>query len=156
VFRESPLLRSGLALAGAQTWLDGGALPGEAEDGLLTAEDVAGMDLLDTQLVVLSACDTGLGEVRTGEGVLGLRRAFAVAGARALVVSLWKVPDGQTQELMVDFYARVLAGEGVADALRQARLAVRGRHPDSYFWGAFVCQGDPGPLAGLQEFAGGG
>jgi CHAT domain-containing protein len=79
-----------------------------------------------------------------------------VAGARALVVSLWKVPDGQTRELMVDFYARVLAGQGVADALRRARLAVRERHPDPYYWGAFVCQGDPGPLAGPQALAGRG
>jgi CHAT domain-containing protein/tetratricopeptide (TPR) repeat protein len=143
---ENPLLRSGLALAGAQTWLDGAAPPEEAEDGLLTAEDVTGLDLLDTQLVVLSACETGLGEVHTGEGVLGLRRAFVVAGARTLVVSLWKVPDEQTRELMIDFYTHVLSGDGVADSLRRAQLAMRERHPDPYFWGAFVCQGDPGPL----------
>jgi CHAT domain-containing protein len=144
---ENPLLRSGLALAGAQSWLDGKPLPPEAEDGLLTAEDVAGMDLLDTELVVLSACNTGLGEVRTGEGVFGLRRAFMVAGARTLVMSLWKVPDEQTRELMIDFYGRVLSGQGVADALRQAQLALRQKHPDPYFWGAFICQGNPGPLA---------
>jgi CHAT domain-containing protein/tetratricopeptide (TPR) repeat protein len=144
---ENPMLRAGLALAGAQTWLDGAALPTEAEDGLLTAEDVTGLDLLDTQLVVLSACETGLGEVRTGEGVMGLCRAFIVAGARTLVVSLWKVPDEQTRELMVDFYRRVLSGQGVADALRQAQLAMKQKYPDPYFWGAFVCQGNPGPLA---------
>jgi CHAT domain-containing protein/tetratricopeptide (TPR) repeat protein len=145
---ENPLLRSGLALAGAQAWRDGKALPPEAEDGLLTAEDVAGLDLLDTELVVLSACDTGLGEVRIGEGVFGLRRAFVVAGARTLVMSLWKVPDEQTRELMIDFYHRVLAGQGVADALREAQLAMREKHPDPYYWGAFICQGDPGPLGG--------
>ena len=143
---ENPLLRSGLALAGAQSWLNGKPLPPEAEDGLLTAEDVTGLDLLDTELVVLSACDTGLGEIRTGEGVLGLRRAFIVAGARTLVVSLWKVPDQQTQELMIDFYTRVLSGEGVADALRQAQLTVKEKYPDPYFWGAFICLGNPGPL----------
>jgi CHAT domain-containing protein len=71
-----------------------------------------------------------------------------VAGARTLVVSLWKVPDEQTRELMIDFYTRVLSGQGVADALRQAQLAMRQKHPDSYFWGAFICQGNPGPLAG--------
>jgi tetratricopeptide (TPR) repeat protein/CHAT domain-containing protein len=144
---ENPLLRSGLALAGAQTWLDGAALPSEAEDGLLTAEDVTGLDLLDTELVVLSACDTGLGEIRTGEGVLGLRRAFIVAGARTLVVSLWKVPDEQTRELMIDFYTRVLSGQAVADALRQAQLSMKEKYPDPYYWGAFICQGNPGPLA---------
>jgi CHAT domain-containing protein len=151
---ENPLLRSGLALAGAQTWLDGAALLSEAEDGLLTAEDVTGLDLLDTELVVLSACETGLGEVRTGEGVLGLCRAFVVAGARTLVVSLWKVPDEQTQELMIDFYQRILRGEGRAEALRQAQLVVKQKHPDPYFWGAFICHGDPGPLAGGKAASG--
>lgn len=145
---ENPLLRSGLALAGANTWLQGGTLPPEAEDGLLTAEDVAGMDLLDTELVVLSACETGLGEIHAGEGVFGLRRSFIVAGARTLVMSLWKVPDEQTKELMVDFYRRVLAGEGVADALREAQLAMRERYPEPYYWGAFICQGNPGPIRG--------
>jgi CHAT domain-containing protein len=143
---ENPMLRSGLLLAGFNTWRNGGDVPTEAEDGMLTAEDVTGMDLLDTELVVLSACETGLGQVHVGEGVFGLRRAFAVAGARTLVMSLWKVPDEQTQELMVDFYSRILAGEGRAEALRQAQQALRLKHPDPYFWGAFICQGDPGPL----------
>jgi CHAT domain-containing protein len=125
-------------------------LPPEAEDGLLTAEDVTGLDLLDTELVVLSACETGLGEVRTGEGVFGLRRAFIVAGARTLVMSLWKVPDEQTRELMIDFYRRVLHGQGVADALRDAQLAMKEKYPDPYYWGAFICQGDLGPLASFQ------
>jgi hypothetical protein len=89
---------------------DGKPLPPEAEDVLLTAEDVTGLDLLDTELVVLSACDTELGEVHTGEGVFGLRRAFIVAGARTLVMSLWQVPAEQTRELMIDFHQRVLPG----------------------------------------------
>jgi tetratricopeptide (TPR) repeat protein/CHAT domain-containing protein len=143
---ENPMLRSGLLLAGFNTWRNGGEPPAAAEDGMLTAEDVTGMDLLDTELVVLSACETGLGQVHVGEGVFGLRRAFAVAGARTLVMSLWKVPDEQTQELMVDFYQRILRGEPRAEALRQAQQAVRIRHPDPYYWGAFICQGDPGPL----------
>jgi len=142
----NPLLRSGLALAGANTWLHGGDLPDEAEDGLLTAEDVSGLDLLGTELVVLSACDTGLGDVRAGEGVFGLRRAFVLAGTKTLVMSLWKVPDKQTYELMEDFYLRVLAGQGRADALHGAQLTMSARYPDPYFWGAFICQGDPGPL----------
>jgi CHAT domain-containing protein/tetratricopeptide (TPR) repeat protein len=144
---ENPLLRSGLALAGANTWLQGEVLPSEAEDAILNGEDVAGLDLLDTELVVLSACETGLGDVRSGEGVFGLQRAFILAGARTLVMSLWKVPDQQTQELMVDFYRRILAGTPRAVALREAQLEVKARHPDPQYWGAFILQGDPGPLS---------
>ncbi len=147
---ENPLLRSGLALAAANTWLKGGIPPLEAEDGLLTAEDVSGLDLLATELVVLSACETGLGEVHVGEGVFGLRRAFMLAGARTLVMSLWKVPDQQTQELMEEFYRRVLVGQARADALREAQLVMKEKYPHPYNWGAFICQGDPGPLAWQQ------
>jgi len=143
---ENPLLRAGLALAGAQTWLDGGQLPTEAEDGLLTAEDVSGLDLLATELVVLSACETGLGEVHAGEGVFGLQRAFVLAGAKTLVMSLWCVPDEHTRELMKDFYGRILAGQPRADALHDAQQAMKSKYPDPYYWGAFICQGDPGPL----------
>jgi CHAT domain-containing protein len=143
---ENPLFRSGLALAGANTWLKGGAPPAEAEDGLLTAEDVTGLDLAGTELVVLSACETGLGQVRAGEGVFGLRRAFQLAGARTVVMSLWKVPDGPTQELIPEFFRHLLAGVPRADALRRARLELRRRCPDPRAWGAFVLQGDPSPL----------
>jgi len=151
---ENPLLRSGLALAGVNTWLESGELMEEAEDGLLTAEDVSGLDLLDTELVVLSACDTGLGEVHVGEGVFGLRRAFVLAGAKTLVMSLWKVPDEQTRELMEDFYRRILGANGKppqsrAFALREAQLAMKAKHPEPLYWGAFICQGDPSPLPPL-------
>ena len=147
------MLRSGLALAGVNSWLKGGSPPGEAEDGLLTAEDVSGLDLLDTDLVVLSACETGLGEIHVGEGVFGLRRAFVLAGAKTLVMSLWKVPDQQTQELMVDFYGRILAGRARADALREAQLALKAKYPDPLYWGAFICQGNPGPLPARPKVA---
>jgi CHAT domain-containing protein/tetratricopeptide (TPR) repeat protein len=148
---ENPLLRSGLALAGGNTWLQKGDPPLEARDGLLTAEDVTGMDLLDTELVVLSACNTGLGEIHTGEGVFGLRRAFALAGAKTLVMSLWKVPDEETRVLMEDFYLRILAGEPRGEALRNAQLAMKTRGLSSFFWGAFICQGNPGPLLKMSS-----
>jgi CHAT domain-containing protein/tetratricopeptide (TPR) repeat protein len=144
---ENPMLRSGLALAGANTWLKAGNPPEEAEDGLLTAEDVTGLDLLATELVVLSACETGLGQVHVGEGVFGLRRAFVLAGAKTLVMSLWKVPDEPTRELMEDFYRRLLAGQGRAEALREAQLALKMKYPEPFYWGAFICQGDPSPLS---------
>ncbi|MFT3775669.1 MAG: CHAT domain-containing protein [Minicystis sp.] len=144
--RDNPLLCSGLALAGASTWLDGGALPPEAEDGILNGEDVSALDLCATELAVLSACETGLGEIRLGDGVHGLRRAFIVAGAKTLVMSLWKVPDAETRKLMVAFYDGVLAGLPRAEALRAAQLAVRAERPEPFFWGAFICQGEPGPL----------
>jgi CHAT domain-containing protein len=143
---ESALLRSGLALAGANTWLAGGTPPPRAGDGLLTAEEVTGLDLLGTELVVLSACETGLGDVRAGEGVFGLRRSFQLAGAGAVVMSLWKVADDATRELMGEFYRRLLAGSPRAEALRQAQLRTRSRYPDPRDWGAFILQGDPGPL----------
>jgi CHAT domain-containing protein len=146
---ENPMLRSGLALAGANTWLRSGHLPEAAEDGLLTAEDVTGLNLWATELVVLSACETGLGEIHVGEGVFGLRRAFVLAGAKTLVMSLWKVPDEQTRELMEDFYRRLLDGQGRAEALREAQLAMKAKYPDPYYWGAFICQGDPSPLSTL-------
>ena len=87
--------------------------------------------------------------MRTGEGVFGLQRAFVLAGAKTLVMSLWSVPDTQTQELMMDFYQRILAGEPRAQALHAAQLAIRAKHPDPFYWGAFICQGDPAPLRTL-------
>ncbi len=148
---KNPMLRSGLALAGVNTFFRRGSLPPEAEDGMLTAEDVTNMNLLATELVVLSACDTGLGEIHHGEGVLGLRRAFVLAGAKTLVMSLWKVPDTETRELMDDFYRRILKGQSRSEALRLAQLAMKTKHPDPFYWGAFICQGEPGPLDRQQE-----
>ena len=102
-------MRSGIVLAGANTI--GQKETAGVEDGWVTAEEVALLNLRGTELVVLSACDTGLGQVQVGEGVYGLRRAFVLAGARTLVMSLWKVPDEATQELMVRFYTHLLAGK---------------------------------------------
>jgi len=142
----NPMLNSGLALAGINTWRDGGVLPDDAEDGVLTAVDVSGLDLTGTEIVVLSACDTGLGDARFGEGVLGLRRAFVVAGGRSVVMSLWKVPDRETRVLMVDFYQRLLSGIPREQALREAQLAIKENHPDPLYWGAFILQGAPGRI----------
>jgi hypothetical protein len=190
---ENPMLRSMLALAGANTWLKDQPLLPEAEDGLLTAEDVSGLNLLGTDLVVLSACNTGLGNVRTGEGVFGLRRAFVLAGAKTLVMSLWGVPDLATAVLMEQFYDNLLTHKLPRDeALHAAQRYTRdltvgqlkkdgwlteemierlaggnektrkklqdwARQPDDYrpfahpyWWGAFICQGDPGPLPDRQ------
>jgi CHAT domain-containing protein/tetratricopeptide (TPR) repeat protein len=143
---DNPLLRSGVALAGANRWLEGEMLPPEAEDGLLTAEDVCAMNLLGTELVVLSACDTGLGEYRTGEGIFGLRRAFELAGARSLVISLWRVPSGPTRELMQEFYRQLALGKRRSQALREAQRIVRRRYAETFYWGAFVLSGDPAPM----------
>jgi CHAT domain-containing protein len=159
---ENPLLRSGLALAGVNTWLRGGSLPAEAEEGLLTAEDVTDLDLLDTELVVLSACQTGLGECQAGEGVFGLRRAFVLAGARTLVMSLWNVPDLATAFLMVRFYDNLLDRGLDRDlALREAQKATRdatvGELRDEWLSDAAIdrlAAGDAEARRALRELAG--
>ena len=143
---ETPQLSAGLVLAGANTVAAGNEAPADAQDGILTADDVAQLDLLGTYLVVMSACDTGLGRVHAGEGVLGLRRAFTLAGADTIVMSLWKVPDYESLELMDAYYRRLLRGEGRAEALHAAQRELRDAgHPASAY-AAFICQGDPGPL----------
>lgn len=134
---ENPLLRSGLALAGFnQRESDG-------EDGVLTALEVASLNLRGTRLVVLSACETGLGDVADGEGVYGLRRAFVLAGAESLLMSLWQVGDRRTADLMQQYYERLGQGKGRSESLRQVQLAALEnpayRHP--YHWAAFFLSG---------------
>jgi tetratricopeptide (TPR) repeat protein len=145
---RDPLLRSGIALAGANRTL--GVPDVEASEGIVTAEKILGLRLTGTDMVVLSACETGLGEVRSGEGVFGLRRSFSQAGARSLVMSLWPVPDRETQELMVEFYRNVVTGAmNRCQALRQSMLRqmriVKERYGEAnpFFWGAFVFMGEP-------------
>jgi CHAT domain-containing protein len=138
-FGENPLLRSGLALAGVNQRRGGGA----SDDGILTALEAAGLNLWGTKLVVLSACETGLGEVKNGDGVYGLRRALVLAGAESQLISLWQVSDRATENLMVSYYRRLQAGEGRAEALRQVQLemlrSAAWNHP--YFWASFIPQG---------------
>jgi len=133
------LLRSGLVLAGVKQ-----GVSGSGEDGVLTALEVSGLDLVGTKLVVLSACDTGVGDIGQWEGIYGLRRALVMAGAESEVISLWPVSDTATRDLMVDFYRRLKGGEGRSDALRQAQLAIlhgpARRHP--FYWAAFILSGD--------------
>ncbi|HEY5870964.1 MAG TPA: CHAT domain-containing tetratricopeptide repeat protein, partial [Candidatus Tectomicrobia bacterium] len=143
---ENPLLRSGLALAGFNTRRSG------EDDGVLTALEVAGLNLWGTKLVVLSACDTGVGEVRNGEGVYGLRRALVLAGAETQMMSLWPVDDEGTLELMRAYYDALIAGQGRGEALRQVQLQFLTRperqHP--FFWGSFIQSGEWGNLDGRR------
>ncbi|RCJ30014.1 hypothetical protein A6769_34695 [Nostoc punctiforme NIES-2108] len=123
---QNPLLRSGLAFAGVNTMLNGGILPEEAEDGLLTALDVQSIDLAGTELVITSACETALGDIHTGETVIGLRRSFIQAGAKTVIMSLWKVDDVATTILMEHFYNYLLQAKlSKAEALRKAKYDVR-------------------------------
>ena len=143
---ENPLLRSGVALAGANR------RSGGTDDGMLTALEASGLDLWGTKLVVLSACDTGLGEIRNGEGVYGLRRSFVLAGAESLVMSLWPVSDYVTRELMTSYYKNLKAGMGRGEALRQVQLEMikrpNRRHP--FYWASFIQSGEWANLDGKR------
>jgi CHAT domain-containing protein len=169
---ENPLLRSGIVLSGANaigstyaaSARDGGA-PGAAsvasstagtadtgsegappavEDGWVLAEEIATLDLAGTELVVLSACETGLGDVKVGEGVYGLRRAFELAGAERILMSLYRVPDSATRELLAGFYHRLASGASPEEALRESQLELRERYPHPFYWASFVLTGTDG------------
>lgn len=146
---ENPLLRSGLGLAGANLRKSG---PNQEDDGILTAMEVAGLNLWGTKLVVLSACETGVGEVRTGEGVYGLRRALVLAGAETQVMSLWPVSDRGTRDLMIGYYKSLQAGQGRSEAMRQVQLRMlkdpQRRHP--FYWASFIVSGEWANLDGKR------
>jgi CHAT domain-containing protein len=155
-----PLLRSGVALSGANGWQQAR----DADDGILTALELRDLDLRNTEMVVLSACDTGLGEISYNQAVYGLRRALALAGAKTQIMSLWSIADEPTKDLMVSWYEQMKDGIGRAEALRRVQLAALGgrdlpgigeslstrgmekvgalgsRHP--YYWASFILVGE--------------
>ncbi len=143
---ENPLLRAGLALAGANK------RTGSGDDGILTALEASGLNLWGTKLIVLSACDTGLGEVRNGEGVFGLRRSFTLAGAESMVMSLWPVSDYVTRELMTNYYKNLKKGIGRGESLRKVQLEMlkrpNRRHP--FYWASFIQSGEWANLDGRR------
>jgi len=140
---DNPLLRSGLMLAGASATVSGKRMPNlESNDnGVMTAYEAMNLNLEGTDLVLLSACETGLGDVKAGEGVYGLQRAFLVAGADALIMSLWKVDDAATQQLMSNFYTNWIKLGNKQKAFKQAQLQLMTKYKEPYYWGAFVMMG---------------
>ena len=143
---ENPLMRSGLALAGANSNRAG------VGRGVLTAMEASNLNLWGTKLVTLSACDTGIGDVRNGEGVYGLRRAFVLAGAETLVMSLWPVSDDITREMMVSYYSGLRKGLGRGDALHRTQLAMLRQkgHSHPFYWASFIQSGEWANLAGKR------
>lgn len=136
---DNPMIRAGLVLAGANHAWKTGRPHANLEDGILTAYEISQLDLRHTDLVVLSACETGLGDIAGNEGVYGLQRAFKIAGAKHLVMSLWQVPDYQTQELMTIFYQKMLSEKmPVREALQAAQKTMREKNYEPYYWAGFV------------------
>ena len=132
-----PMLRSGLMLSGGNKAWQGEKIPENIEDGVLTAREISRMDLRGTDLVVLSACETGLGEV-SGEGVFGLQRSFKQAGVKNLVMSLWEVNDQATSFMMKEFYTNLLSGEDLRKAFVDAKQKCKQQFPEPQYWAAFV------------------
>ncbi|MDJ0519268.1 MAG: CHAT domain-containing protein [Trichodesmium sp. MO_231.B1] len=139
---DNPLFRSGLVFAGVEKQQSGG------DDGVFTAYEGTLLNLVGTQLVVLSACDTGIGDISMGEGIYGLRRAFVIAGSESQMIRLWKVQDNATKDLMVAYYQGLKAGKGRRDALLEIQRdwLKEGEYEHPYYWASFIFSGDGTPM----------
>jgi CHAT domain-containing protein len=136
---DHPLFYSGLILANAEQAWCAGQFSKTREDGVLMAYEITGMDLSETQLVILSACETGLGVIQGGEGVYGLQRAFKLAGVDYVMVNLWLVPDSkETIEFMETFYKLWLSGQNIRQAFQQTQKQMREKYPDPFYWAGFA------------------
>jgi CHAT domain-containing protein len=137
-----PMLRSGLLFAGANQGINNADKPSKTDNGILTAKEAMQLNLEGTELVVLSACETAKGDIRNGEGVFGLQRAFRVAGARYLIISLWRVDDRATKEMMLLFYTQLIKkGMSVRESYNYAISQMRKKYQHPYYWSAFVLIG---------------
>lgn len=134
---DDPMMRAGLLFAGANNFWSKTNFTTTTDDGILTASEISNLDLSACQLVVLSACETGLGEVKGSEGVFGLQRAFKMAGVKNIIMSLWKVPDNQTAELFNIFYGECFAGKTIHEAFQTAQSKMKARY-SPYYWAGFV------------------
>lgn len=135
---QATLSRAGILFSGANRAWRGENTVEDIDDGILTAEEVSHLNLSNTDMVVLSACETGLGENIAYEGVFGLQRAFKLAGVQTLVMSLWKVPDNETSKLMTLFYNNWLGGMNKHEAFQAAQHTIKESHPNPYFWAGFI------------------
>jgi CHAT domain-containing protein len=134
---NDPLLRSGLVLSGGNYVWSGRTPVAGIEDGIATAYEISQLNLGNTELVVLSACETALGDIKGTEGVFGLQRGFKMAGVKKMIVSLWQVPDKETAELMTGFYSNWLGGKTISNSFYEAQSVLRKKYP-AYYWAAFV------------------
>ena len=136
VLNKNPLMRSGIVLSGAnEVWQRNDSLT--TEDGILTSQEVSNLNLTNCKLVVLSACETGLGDIKGSEGVFGLQRAFKIAGAEDLIMSLWQVPDKETAEFMELFYKNLTKLKDISIAFNTTQKSMRKKY-DPFYWAAFT------------------
>jgi len=138
---ENPLMKTGLLLKGAGDILDKTNYNYNVDNGILTAYEAMSLNLDQTDLVVLSACETGLGEISNGEGVYGLQRAFLVAGAKVLIMSMFKVDDDATQKLVLNFYKKWLTTNNMRQSFIDAKKELRAEFPAPIYWGSFMMIG---------------